>query len=216
MANTGNYIKENDIIVMSPEYHQFYGDFADGDLDLLSVIADVSTESYKLLDFRQKFKLSKFFPEFASSKYAGFLKNDKTATNDTTIGIYDRLSFNSYGDVYIHWKLPAQKFSIYDFKGDFNEDIIQSLIKFQELVINKKAKLFITFPCYEDSSYEYSKTKIKEVEDQLIANGLTLISNPEEYKMPAKLMFNSAYHLNKVGVDYRTELLIKDLKIASK
>jgi len=215
LANTERYIKKNDIIVISPEYHQFYGDFADGDLDLLSLIVDVSSESYKLLDIRQQLKLSKYLPEFTSSKYSGFFKNDNK-TIDNTIGIYERLAFNSFGDVYIHWKLPAEKFSIYDFKGDFNEDIIKSLVKFKDQVNSKKAKLFITFPCYEDSSFEYSKTKIKAVENKLIANGFTLISKPEEYKMPARLMFNSAYHLNKTGVEYRTERLIEDIKIASR
>lgn len=215
LANTAEYIREKDIVILSPEYHQFYGDFADGDLDLLSMLVDVPQQSFKLLDNRQRFKLCKYLPEFSSSKYIGFFKNESNTTSDS-IGIYDRLSFNGYGDAYIHWKLPKQKFSIYDFKGAFNDDIVNSLIQFRDLVNSKQARLFITFPCFEESSFEYSEMRIKEVERKLREKDFILISEPEEYKMPDSLMFESAYHLNKIGVDYRTELMIKDIKTSCK
>lgn len=211
LDNTSKYIRENDIIIISSEYQQFYSDFADGDLDLLSVITDVSPQSFKLLDYRQQLKLCKYLPEFSLSKYIGFLTDEINTANDS-IGIYDRLSFNSFGDAYIHWKLAKQKFPIYDIKGEFNEDIVNSMIRFKDLVNSKQAKLFISFPCFEESSFEYSQIKIKKVENKLRENGFILISSPEEYKMPDCFMFNSAYHLNKAGVDYRTELLIKDIK----
>lgn len=213
LENAAKNLRGKDIIVLSPEYHQFYGDFADGDLDLLSMLADVPGQSFKYLDNRQLFKLSKFLPEFASSKYFRLFENDDNITSDS-IGIYDRLSFNSFGDAYIHWKLPKQSFPIYEFEGSFNENIIKSLLQFKDLVNNRQAKLFISFPCFEESSFEHSKIRIKQVENELKKNGFILISKPEEYKMHDSLMFDSAYHLNKMGVDYRTKLLIKDIKSA--
>ncbi|MEA2041760.1 MAG: hypothetical protein U9N85_04330 [Bacteroidota bacterium] len=38
------------------------------------------------------------------------------------------------------------------------------------------------------------------------------MATPERYKIPASMIFNTPYHLLKIGVDYRTELLIEDIK----
>ena len=54
--------------------------------------------------------------------------------------------------------------------------------------------------------------KIELVESKLKENGFIIISKPERYKIADSMMYNSPYHLIKKGVDYRTLLLIEDLK----
>jgi hypothetical protein len=210
LANIIRYIRVNDIIIVSAEYHQFYDNFGNGDLDLLSMVVDVPQGSLKLLDYKQILKLSRYLPQYTTSKLLGYFNNH--VQNGENIGIYERKSFNDHGDAFIHWKLPNEKHSAYKIQGKFNKDILNSLIKFRNIVNNKKAKLFITFPCFEKSSFESGKTKIMEVENKLKENDFNLISRPEEYEMNDSLIFESAYHLNKKGVDYRTKLLIHDLR----
>ncbi|NWJ52981.1 MAG: hypothetical protein HXX14_19180 [Bacteroidetes bacterium] len=214
LSNAENYIKENDIIIVSPEYQQFYGDAGNGVIELLSTIVDVSPNSIKLLGLKQYFSLIPHISTYLMSKIDGLKDTSKI---DTEIGIYDRKSFNSFGDAYIHWKLPRKKVKpMRKIKGTLNEDIILSLKEFRNIVNQKKARLFITFPGYQDLSFANSKIQIKEIEQELKKYGFYLLSNPERYIIPDSLTYNTPYHLTKKGVDLRTTLLIEDLKKALK
>ncbi len=212
LANTLQYVKPGDILILSAEYQEFYGNIANGEGELLSLVNDIVPQSRKILDHKQIFTLVKLLPEYAQSKLQPifmFYKYPK----DTIIGRYDRAAFNIYGDATVHWKLPAENPKPYPpIKEDFNEDILQNLINFRKAVYQKKAKLYITFPGYQYSSYKNSVAAIKQVEQRLQDNRFILISTPEEYMIPDSLMFDTPYHLTKKGVDYRTNLLIKDLK----
>ncbi len=72
--------------------------------------------------------------------------------------------------------------------------------------------MYITFPGYQYSSYKNSVAAIKQVEQQLKDNHFLLISSPQEYTIPDSLIFDTPYHLTKKGLDWRTGILIQDLK----
>lgn len=212
LENTLQYIKPGDIIVLSPEYQQFYGDLADGGMELFSLVIDVVPQSRNLLDYKQYFKLIQLIPQFAQSKLQPrflFLKYP----HDTIVGRYDRKAFNQFGDATLHWKLLAENPKPYPaITTSFNKDALQSLIQFRNSLYQKKAKLYITFPGYQFTSYKINIIQIKQVQQKLKENHFVLISTPEEFRMPDSLMFDTPYHLTKKGVDLRTSLLIKDLK----
>ncbi|MGI4750400.1 MAG: hypothetical protein ACRYFB_07190 [Janthinobacterium lividum] len=212
LENTLPYIKQGDIIVISAEYQQFYGDLADGEAELFSLVTDIVPQSRKLLDYKQYFKLIQLLPQFAQTKLQPrflFLKYPL----DTIVGRYDRKAFNHFGDATAHWKLPAENPKPYaTITASFNNDILQKLIQFKDAIRQKKAQLYITFPGYQASSYKNNITQIKQVQQKLKDNSFILISTPEEYMIPDSLIFDTPYHLTKKGVDLRTNLLIKDLK----
>ncbi|WP_198170130.1 hypothetical protein [Mucilaginibacter arboris] len=212
LSNTLQYIKEGDIIILAAEYQQFYGNLADGEGELFSLVTDIVPKSKNLLGNRQYLKLLLLLPEYAQSKLQPlflFYKYPK----DTIVGIYDRKAFNTFGDACVHWKLPGENPKPYPaITKSFNNDALKALINFRNAVEQKKAKLYITFPGYQYSSYKVSVAAIKQVEQQLKEHRFLLISTPEEYMMPDSLMFDTPYHLTKKGVDYRTGLLIGDLK----
>ena len=55
------------------------------------------------------------------------------------------------------------------------------------------------------------ETKIEFMYKKLKETDLKLLGNPIRYEVEDILLYNTAYHLNKKGVDIRTELLIQDL-----
>jgi hypothetical protein len=216
LANTLQYVKPGDLLILSAEYQQFYGNLADGEGELFSLVTDIVPQSRKLLDYKQYFKLLLLVPEFAQSKLRPrfmFYKFPK----DPIVGPYDRKAFNTFGDATVHWKLSTQNPKPYPaITDDFNEDALNALINFRDQITQKKAKLYVTFPGYQYSSYQKSIGAIKQIQQKLKDKGFMLISTPEEYIIPDSLMFDTPYHLTKKGVDYRTGLLIKDLKKAIK
>jgi len=181
-------------------------------MELFSLVTDVAPQTKNLLDYKQYLKLIQLIPEFAQTKLRPrfmFYKFPK----DTIVGVYDRKAFNAYGDAVVHWKFPGENPKPYPaINESFNNDALQALVNFKNAVAQKKAKLYITFPGYQYSSYKVSVDAIKQVQQKLKDSGLMLISTPKEFMMPDSLMFDTPYHLTKKGVDYRTGLLIGDLK----
>ncbi len=213
MSNSLEYIKEGDIVILVPEYQQFYGDLAygnDGE-ELIRTIFDVNISKLHLLNSKQikivihalpKYSLSKF----KFSEYFGVGERD----------IYCVNSFNKYGDAYKHWGLKKEVFKPSGNLGsNFNKEIFNVIKEYQNEIDRRKAILLISFPGYQDSSYLNSKENIKEIESQLKRKGLNTIGSPERYMIPDSVIFNTPYLLSKKGVDYRTNLLISDIKKAS-
>jgi hypothetical protein len=210
LADYLNYMKENDIVILSPEYEQFYGDIANGDIVLLSIIIDVMHKT-KDCDNIQLLKLLRYVPEYAAAKLK--LWNYFKKVDTTIIGIVDKKSFNCYGDAYIHWSLP--KTVIVQpalLSGQINLEVFQVLKEFKLKLVRKNVKMFITFPGYQSSSYDLNILKIKELEERLRKDGFDLLESSKRFRMDDSLLFNTAYHLTKEGANYRTSLLIEDLK----
>lgn len=208
MDNTLQYIREGDIVILIPEYEQFYGNFAYGAEELLRVVFDENSSNIKLLHLRQVLKMTPYLPNYTMSKF-----RIKEYHNITEVPHYSVSSFNKYGDVYTHWGLEKEMFEpAKPIIGKFNQSVIEEIKHFRSEIENKKAVLYISYPVFQYSSYINSAEQIKLIEDSYMENRFPVIGNPGRYEFPDSLMFNTPAHLIKIGVDYRTELLIDDLK----
>jgi hypothetical protein len=210
LDNTLPYIQSGDIIVVAPEYNFFYGKLAYGEEELLRTILDVSPSELWGLRIKQYANIIEYIPKYFNSK----IKTSEYFDIEESV-LYGIKSFNEYGDVYTHWELEKQEFPpVESIPGRFNYSVINALYDFKKSCIEKRAILFITFPGFQSASFENSKEKIMKVDAELKKKDINLLGTPERYSMPDSLMFNSPYHLSKKGVDYRTQLLIEDLKDA--
>ena len=208
MDNTIQYIREGDIIILAPEYSHFYGRSIYGGEELLRTVADIDLSKLSTLKKEQLVNISKSlvkysFSKFKPTEYWGLKESD----------IYSVNSFNQYGDVYTHWSMQQKEFSPADtIKTNYNPNAIKLINNFRVKIEKKNATLFVTYPSYQATSYDKSIKQIKKVEKELLENNFILLGTPERYRMPDVMMFNTSYHLLKKGVDYRTELLIEDIK----
>ena len=208
MDNTIGYVKKGDIVVIAPEYFQFYGDYAYGSTELLWTVLDVSPKNITKLRKQQwqsiyPYILRYSFSKFKPTEYFHYKVSD----------IYGIHSFNEYGDVSTHWKYSTVKFEPLNTITDkFNSDIINELLNFKEQIIKKGATLYVTFPGLQATSYDKCKAQINDVETELKNNKFLLLGNAERYKFADSLMFNTPYHLLKKGLDIRTRLLVENLK----
>lgn len=203
------FIKQNDVVIISPEYHQFYGDIAYGSEELLRTLIEISPDEIKKIDKKQVINIIPELPKYSFSKF----KPSEYFTKPDLTGIYSVNSFNSYGDAYIHWNQSPQKGEPdQTISSSFNKNIIRKMQKFEQDIKDKGAVLYVTFPGYAASSFANNQHKIAKVYNELKNYRFNLISKPGEYKMPDSLIFNTNYHLTKQGVDIRTRLLIDNLK----
>ncbi|WP_315817935.1 hypothetical protein [Paraflavitalea speifideaquila] len=210
LDHTREYIREGDIVVVVPEYDQFYGDFALGGEELLRTALDVPS-SKEILQLRkqQVVEIISFIPNYIRNKMNPF-----EYVSFTPDKWYSRTSFNQYGDANAHWNEPTQKVKPYpQLKGSFNKTVVTELERFFQLMTDKKTQLFISFPGIQRATFDNSVDQIHQVEKALKESKVfDLLGTPEQYKMPDSLIFNTPYHLIGKGVNWRTELLIIDLR----
>jgi len=208
LDNILQFIKKDDIIVLVPEYSHYYRSLNFGSEELMRTIFDVKITNIKYLTINQIFNILPFLPRYSLTKfkideYRNIKENDLYSVN----------SFNIYGDTYTHWKKNKKDFNSYPTINDeFNYKVIRYFEEFNEKIKNKGAFLLVSFPCFQAASYENSIKQVFKVENELNKSNLKIIGSAERYKMSDSLMFNTPYHLNKLGVDYRTMMIIEDIK----
>jgi hypothetical protein len=212
--STRPYISENDIVVLVPEYENFYSDSFYGEMELVSTVFDVHPEGKQYLDAKQCFFLLQYLPVYAAKKIRNAMGSAFSKT-DTSVNIYHRRSFNSYGDAFLHWTMPDQDFAIaHNLKGgeNVNPEVIGFIVGLKKYVTEKKARLIILPPVIEQQSFLNLKEVIGKIESDLNKAEVSFASDPASYSYNRKYFFNSYYHPNKNGVDLRTSQVINDLK----
>jgi len=210
-----SYVNKGDIVVVIPEYENFYTDNFYGEMELVSVIFDIDPSGKKLVDAEQWRHLFKYMPTYSAKKIRNYISSffHKNSIS-TEIDIYDKRSFNEFGDAYIHWSLPDQNYlkgKPNSGKEELNPEVISFVVNFKEYVKSKGATFVLLPPVIESQSYSNQIKMIKLIEQGLKQNAIGFSAKPDKYKLPADYFFNSYYHPNKKGVDLRTKLVIEDL-----
>jgi hypothetical protein len=214
VSSTKPFIRENDIIVVVPEYENFYSDNFYGEMELVSSVFDIHSEGKKYIDAKQWLFLLQYVPVYAAKKIRNAIGSVFSKT-DTSVSIYHRRSFNSFGDAFLHWSLPDQDFAIAHKPKDkesVNPEVVGFLADLKKYVIEKKAKLIILPPVIEQQSFLNLGEVIAKIESDLNKADVSFAAMPASYSYNRKYFFNSYYHPNKKGVDLRTAQVISDLK----
>jgi hypothetical protein len=216
LDNTFRYVKEGDIIILAPEYQQFYQDWDHGGENLLRLVWEINRSKIRLLSWKQMFHCAPYLGTLVRLKFTiilSVIQDHMKKVNQ----VYTASNFNQYGDMIGHWNqseskefTPAAQMLV----SDYNPAVVKGILKLSRKMEGKGAKVFVTYPGYQDISFDISKEAIKKVEAEYFANELSILGTPERYRMPDSLMFDTPYHLIKEGVDLRTKLVIEDIKYA--
>lgn len=207
------FVQKGDVILIAPEYHQFFGTFADGNEELLRVFADNNLLWQNLHTLRpnQVKALLPLVPKYALQKFLP----GQYKTNDV-VDFYTKDIFNAYGDAVYHWQLPQPENPIVfgPLTGDFNYDVLRAVKDFSDKAQSKGATVYLGFPAYQKVSYDASVPQIARYEKELHTLGLPVLGRPAEFIMTPEFIFDTPYHLNKKGAQRRTALLLQHLKKA--
>ena len=207
LDNALNYIKPGDVVILALEYSQYYGRAAYGEEALLKTLLDIPSDNKRTLRKQQLFNIIEYVPKYSFSKF-----NPDEYIFDRSEGIYTVNAFNEYGDADIHWNLSPRKIIPSGPENrKLNDDLLEEFSRFNDKLNKLGASFFITFPCFQASSYDNSRVQIEELYRKLNERSLRLLGTPERYRMADSLVFDSPYHLTKQGVDLRTRLLIGDM-----
>lgn len=209
-----NYIHEGDIVILSPEQgEQTFSDYFNGEYmwqaadGAFGMLRDLKSENFDAMLGN--------FPRFALEKLNYVMKGQKPQTDS----IYQKKSFNTYGDIELDTCRENILPNGYDVnqKVRFTEDVVQP--EFMDYMndwtkrLEKKGAVVW---------YRYCPVNKLSVEDMdgLAAYDVFLrqkldfpvIGNPENSLMEAEWFFDTNFHLNQPGKEVNTVQLIRDMK----
>ena len=203
-----DFIKSGDVIILFPEYQQFFDDYYFGEEILAWYLVNGSFKDLSCLTFKQ---LRAQFPNIIR------MLTHKIQLTKTSSGneLYSRKNFNEYGDFIGHLDRninTENKILAHDMTNSkLNEKALSRLVCFSENVKDRNASLFISFPSIQKETYLKNIIQIDEVYKALSSNKLILIDEPGDNIFSDSLLFDSPYHLNWKGREIRTKNLITKL-----
>ena len=209
-----NYIHEGDIVILSPEQsEQTFSDYFNGEYmwqaadGAFGMLRDLKSENFEAMLGN--------FPRFALEKLNYVMKGQKPQTDS----IYQKKSFNTYGDIELDTCRENILPNGYDVnqKVRFTEDVVQP--EFMDYMndwakrLEKKGAVVWYRYC------PVNKLSVEDMDD-LAAYDVFLrqkldfpvIGNPENSLMEAEWFFDTNFHLNRPGIEVNTVQLIRDMK----
>lgn len=209
-----NYIHEGDIVILSPEQsEQTFSDYFNGEYmwqaadGAFGMLRDLKSENFEAMLGN--------FPRFALEKLNYVMKGQKPQTDS----IYQKKSFNTYGDIELNTCRENILPNGYDVnqKVRFTENVVQP--EFMDYMndwakrLEKKGAVVWYRYC------PVNKLSVEDMDD-LAAYDVFLrqkldfpvIGNPENSLMEAEWFFDTNFHLNQPGKEVNTVQLIRDMK----
>lgn len=209
-----NYIHEGDIVILSPEQsEQTFSDYFNGEYmwqaadGAFGMLRDLKSENFEAMLGN--------FPRFALEKLNYVMKGQKPQTDS----IYQKKSFNTYGDIELDTCRENILPNGYDVnqKVRFTEDVVQP--EFMDYMndwakrLEKKGAVVWYRYC------PVNKLSVEDMDD-LAAYDVFLrqkldfpvIGNPKNSLMEAEWFFDTNFHLNSAGKEVNTVQLIRDIK----
>ena len=208
------YIHKGDLVILSPEQSNqtlsdyFNGEYmwqaADGAFGMLRHIKSENIET-----------MLGNFPKFVLEKLKYVLKGQ----NPSTDSIYQKKSFNAYGDIALDTCRENILTGGYDVnqKVRFTEDVVQQeflgyMNAWAERLEKKGATVWYRYCPVNELAVEEADNLAAY--DAFLRQKLDfpVIGNPENSLMEAEWFFDTNFHLNQAGKEVNTVQLIRDIK----
>jgi hypothetical protein len=224
LAQVKPYIKRDDIVVIVPEYDQFYGNFSEGDNTLNTALLYAPADrigdfvkSYSVIDVVLRPRVENVRRSFFQATASAFGVKNKYFPPDTN-PVYNRHSFNQYGDVVSHLgkksmnpdsifvkELPPPK--------DFNKRTLSELNEIGDAARERGAHAYFLFPSYIDRSYKINVAAIDWLKARLSKGmNVPILGSPADFVYPSSWFFDTRFHLNGIGRGPRTAKMIEILR----
>ena len=228
LAQVEPYIARNDVVVIVPEYDQFFGDYANGDNTLNTALLYTPNDripdfirSYSIVDVIWKPRVENARRSFLHALAAAVGREKQFFPPDTN-PVYNRHSFNEYGDVVSHQNrkgkdpdsifvshLPPMK--------EFNRHTLDYLNSIENKAQKVGAHAYFMYPSYIDSSYTINAGEIDSLGKKLRRGmRMPIIGSPRDFAYPKTSFFDTRYHLNWNARPRRTRDMIELLRATGK
>ena len=216
-------VRSGDVVVLIPEYEQFYGDLLNGSLETVQVVQ----YHWSALQYVSSWGQWQNFVRnaLAVNSRAVFARIDRLKSRvrgnadveRAEDPIYHSRAFDEYGDVVAHLHENSKPESVaalaLPIEGRLNERAFASIARFARTVERRGAMLLVSHPAVTRRYWTINRAQILEVENRLAALGT--MSPLHENIFDDERFFDTPYHLNRHGREARTTQLSRLLESAA-
>jgi hypothetical protein len=211
------YIQPGDIILVSPEYEQFFSNTFNGQGTALVQLVYHSPRTLWYLDSPYQYaEIIKYLPVFLQHRMAFLFKYYIQSKQNVMIGNNQyKTDFNANGDAVFHYNLPSPGFVVKYWKimNDYDTKPVSYMNRFKQYTDSKHAKIYFLFPGYAKSEYEKNDTKIQLLYRYMEKQSkVEILGLPQDFVYPDDYFFDTVYHLKKAGITQRTQQVSQLLK----
>ncbi|MEO5904999.1 MAG: hypothetical protein ABIQ55_13370, partial [Gemmatimonadaceae bacterium] len=226
LAQIKPYIRRGDIVVVVPEYDQFYGNFANGDNTLNTALLYAPSDrisdfvkSYSIIDVVVRPRAENARRAFLHAAAAAVGRENQFYPPDTN-PVYNRHSFNDRGDVISHLgrkgKDPDSIFvrALPSLKT-FNAKTVDDLNGIADDASTVGAKSYFMFPSYMERAYALSDKAIDSLQAKIGgASRMPFVGSARDFVFADSLFFDTRFHLTGAGRAIRSVRMIDILRAA--
>lgn len=216
MNNALRIARKNDIIVLMPEYENFWdfnNEMADGQAELLHTIADVYPEGRGCIERDQWYHVFTYLPRYLHDKYIQYFPSNYIKRNKKDLGVYKRHNFDAYGDCILHLgQKPIPFLAMPKLGVPLNYNAIDFLVKKSDECKMKGIQFCILFPAYQQTSYKNNSEAIDVLAKTFHERGLNVYGTPERYVFADSSFYDTYYHLNRQAREIRSILVFQDIR----
>lgn len=201
------YIHKGDILLLVPEYFQFYNNNYKGFSRTLSELLDTYPAGIVSLDLIQFFNIrDEYFPRLRSKLLRLNSETEK-------VPYYNRYMFNQFGDAIIA-TTPAKNISNAPLIKDtdiFNPQSVFFLNNYYENVKKKGGEIYFIYPASRKINCMAANQKMQDLDMKLHQIlEIPILSAPLDSCLEEQFFFDTEYHLNQDGIKNRM-VIIKEL-----
>lgn len=205
MRSVQRYFHPGDVVVLVPEYSMFDSSTRYGDMELLSMLVDVVPEDRDLISFTHWIRLMQFVPRYGASKFMGLFKRSSAKF----------AGFDECGDM--KWAHPSSSYCRQFPIGQgsradiFDSESLFPILEFVKDCRSRDVRVFLFPAALHHTSYLRSKEFCDKIKNDLQKSEVPYCAEPERYALPDERYDGTPYHLNLVGRQLRTKLLVEDM-----
>lgn len=201
------YLKENDIIVIMPEYSQFYTQY-NGRFETLSpAFFFTPNKDVSMLNFEQISNVISGIPSHIKSNLLFRNSNQWQYSSD---------NFNEYGDEIAHRKEPSKNYAKPTaITSSLNKYAIEDLANKISNIKKKGCEVYLFWPITIESNYLVNHAAIQEISENLKQKDLHFSIDPDYFVQPDSMAYDTPDHLNGKAAEESARRFIKAARIIS-
>ncbi len=200
------YIHAGDIILIIPEYLQFYNYYFEGYGYKLAELLDTYPEGIWSLDAHQIINMQKDYAPLLRSKIL------RSFSSLEINPLYNRQLFNEYGDIKKEIKSTSRATIIdipYVNESDwFNGNAAIFLNNFNKKVMAKGARVFLLYPAGRMTNCQLSGSRLDNLDKELReVLDFPILLNPSLTCIDDIYFMDTEYHMSNEGTELRMNLI---------
>lgn len=214
------YLNAGDILVVCPEYCNFFGNGAYGEAPTMWLLPLCDAQGLWVCNLspKQLENIVALFPTHVFRRIAEGLRQKRREPSQTAVAYrYVRSGFDDIGDEVSHLTLPPEVSSIPDdggVAGTFNEAYYNYLLR--EVAALQRRGVAVCFlpPCISAREYRREEPQATYLARRLSSDGVGFLVSPSAFTYPDSCLYNTCYHLNRQGRIAHTRRVITALRTA--